>query len=166
MFRTVATVLGAAALLLTQPVFAQDKPVKDDPADAKTLERGRYITMITGCNDCHTPGYPESGGTLPAEKWLTGGGLGFRGPWGTTWPTNLRLYFQNLTEDEWVTAGKTLKARPPMPWFAVNVMAEDDLRVMYRFVRSLGPAGVAAPSALAPREKPATPTIDWPMPPK
>ena len=34
--------------------------------------------------------------------------LGWRGPWGTTYPTNLRLYFQDLTENEWVRKAKTL----------------------------------------------------------
>ena len=27
------------------------------PPDQKSLDRGRYLVKIAGCNDCHTPGY-------------------------------------------------------------------------------------------------------------
>jgi mono/diheme cytochrome c family protein len=166
MLRTSARALFAVTVFFNLPVLAQAQPGKDRPAHAKTLERGRYVTVITGCNDCHTPGYVESAGKTPMEQWLVGGGLGFRGPWGTTYPTNLRLYFQNLSEEQWVRAAKTMKTRPPMPWFGVNAIADDDLRAMYHFVRSLGPSGTPAQPALAPGEKPTTPTVDWPMPPR
>src|ERR1700744_3632706 len=65
-------------------------------------KRGRYLAVIAGCNDCHTPGYAESGGEVPESQWLTGTLLGWSGPWGTTYAVNLRLYFQNMTSDEWV----------------------------------------------------------------
>jgi mono/diheme cytochrome c family protein len=53
--------------------------------------RGRYIALIGGCNDCHTAGFPQKGGEVPEAEWLLGNPVGFRGPWGTTYPTNLRL---------------------------------------------------------------------------
>ncbi len=59
-------------------------------------ERGRYLVRIAGCNDCHTPGYAESGGLLPEARWLVGDKLGWHGPWGTTYPTNLRLFAQSI----------------------------------------------------------------------
>ena len=41
--------------------------VADDAAAQKqVIERGRYLISTSSCNDCHTPGYPESGGMLPA----------------------------------------------------------------------------------------------------
>jgi mono/diheme cytochrome c family protein len=129
---------------------------------AAEIERGKYLTVITGCNDCHTPGYAESGGKTPVEQWLVGDKLGYRGPWGTTYPTNLRLYFQQVGEDQWAKIGKIFKTRPPMPWFSVNAMSEADLRAMHKFIRSLGPAGQAAPQPLPPGQKPNGPTIDWP----
>lgn len=33
------------------------------PSAADLLARGEYLVRTTGCNDCHTPGYAESGGT-------------------------------------------------------------------------------------------------------
>ena len=85
------------------------------PDDADLLARGEYLVRIGGCNDCHTPGYPESGGNVPKAQWLVGTPLGWHGPWGTTYPTNLRLYFQGITEGQWLKKAKMLSARPPMP---------------------------------------------------
>lgn len=141
---------------------------KDETAarsNGAQIERGKYVTIITGCNDCHTPGYAAAGGNAPLDSWLIGDKLGFRGPWGTTYAVNLRLYMQNLSEDEWVKTAKGLRTRPPMPWFSVNAIAEDDLRAMFKFVRSLGPAGEPAPEGLPAGETPNTPTVDWPSSP-
>jgi len=146
-------------LLLALPAFAQQK---SDPQ----VNRGRYLIKIGGCNDCHTAGYAPSGGKVPEEQWLTGDILGFNGPWGTTYPTNLRLYFQGMTEAEWVKKGRTLSTRPPMPWFNVQAMSSSDLRAMYRYVRSLGPAGKPAPAYLPPDKTAPEPTVKFPAPPK
>ncbi len=89
---------------------------KLDPSKAKPIERGRYLARIAGCNDCHTPNYAQSGGTVPEKDWLIGDHLGWRGPWETTYPTNLRLYMHNLSEDQWVEAARAVRLRPPMPW--------------------------------------------------
>lgn len=154
-----------SALVAPTLVFAQmGHDTKASSSESADIERGRYVTVIGGCNDCHTPGYASAGGEAPLERWLTGDTLGYRGPWGTTYPANLRLYFERLSEDQWVAVAKVMKTRPPMPWFSVNAMSEGDLRAMYKFVRSLGPAGELAPQALPPGEPPKRPTIDWPMP--
>lgn len=131
--------------------------------DAK-IDRGRYLIVITGCNDCHTPGYPESGGKIAVERWLVGNALGHRGPWGTTYATNLRNYFAATDEDQWVKTAKSLKTRPPMPWFSLNAISEDDLRAMHAFVRSLGPGGEPAPKALPPGAETSGPNVVWPAP--
>ena len=144
------------ALCAVLPAVAQQK--KADPL----IERGRYITRIGGCNDCHTPGYPQAGGKVPEKEWLTGDILGWRGPWGTTYATNLRLYMQDLTEDQWVKKAKTLMARPPMPWFNVRDMTTRDLRAFYRFVRHLGPAGKPAPAHVPPDRAPSGPYVQFP----
>jgi len=47
------------------------------PEKDKDLSRGEYLVMISGCNDCHTPGFAESGGSLPRGEWLTGDRVGF-----------------------------------------------------------------------------------------
>ena len=130
------------------------------------VKRGRYVAQIAGCNDCHTPGYGPSGGKVPEAQWLTGDRLGWRGPWGTTYPTNLRLYFQQLSEGEWLEKAKTLSARPPMPWFNVRAMSSADLKALYHYIRHLGPAGEPAPPYLPPGKTPPQPYVQFPEPPK
>lgn len=147
--------LVIAALLLTLPAHAQKA---DDPL----VKRGRYLVQIGGCNDCHTPAYPLKGGKVPEAQWLTGDALGWHGPWGTTYATNLRLYFQELTEDQWVKKAKALNTRPPMPWFNVRDMTTGDLRAMYRYIRNLGPAGKPAPTYLPPDKTPPQPYVAFP----
>jgi mono/diheme cytochrome c family protein len=155
------TIAVLCALLVSLPVMAQEKK-KADPQ----VQRGRYLIKITGCNDCHTAGYAPTGGKIPESEWLTGDALGWRGPWGTTYPTNLRLYMQDLTEDQWVKKGKTLMTRPPMPWFNVRDMSSSDLRAIYRYVRHLGAAGKPAPAHVPPDQTPAGPYVQFPAPPK
>lgn len=151
MLATAALALGAMA-----PAAA------DDPA----VERGRYLAKIAGCNDCHTAGYPQSGGTVPESEWLKGDALGWRGPWGTTYPGNLRLYAAGITEEQWLTVARTARFRPPMPWFALRDMTDEDLVGLYRFMRYLGPAGEAAPSYVPPGQEPAGPYVSFPAPPE
>ena len=75
---------------------------------------------------------------------------------------NLRLYMQNLTEDQWVKKAKGLMTRPPMPWFNVREMSTRDLRAFYRFVRHLGPAGKPAPAYVPPDKTPQPPYVQFP----
>jgi mono/diheme cytochrome c family protein len=152
------TAIAALVLLAATPAFAQ----QTDPQ----IHRGRYLIKIGGCNDCHTAGYAPTGGKVPEAQWLTGDILGFNGPWGTTYPTNLRLYFQDMAEAEWLKKGRSLSSRPPMPWFNVRAMSASDLRAMYRYVRSLGPAGKPAPAYLPPDKTPPEPVVRFPAPPK
>jgi cytochrome c1 len=128
-------------------------------ADEASIERGIYVTLIAGCNDCHTAGYRQSSGTTPQAEWLKGTSLGSQGPWGTTYPTNLRLYMAALTEDQWVENARTLKARPVMPWFNIRAMTETDQRSVYRFIRSLGAPGDPAPDYVPPGGMPKTPFV-------
>ena len=125
------------------------------------IEAGRYLVTIGGCNDCHTAGYLQKEGNIPEEDWLTGSRMGFRGPWGTTYASNLRLVVNNYDEDVWVEMIKTRKSMPPMPWMNVNKMSEKDARAIYKYLKSLGPKGVEMPVALSPDREPETPYINF-----
>ncbi|PAP77262.1 cytochrome C [Rubrivirga marina] len=137
-------------------------PTSDAPAvaAASDLEAGRYLVEVGGCNDCHAVGYVESNGALPDSLWLMGSPVGFRGPWGTSYAKNLRLTTHQLTEDQWV-ARLQAGGLPPMPWPAVRALSDADARAVYRFVRSLGPAGELAPRPVGPDAEPATPYFDF-----
>ena len=134
-------------------------------AAAALVERGAYLVQTSGCNDCHTAGYPETGGQVPRGQWLTGSPLGWQGPWGTTYAANLRLKVANMDEAEWLAFTAQLHTRPPMPDFNVRAMSEDDRRALFRFIRALGPAGQPAPPYLPPGEQPPLPYVKWFLPP-
>ena len=157
-------VLALALAGVAGSAIAADKPAAtgSSKASSKDIERGRYLVMITGCNDCHTPNFLVTGGKTPEKDRLTGGSMGWRGPWGTTYPANLRLYFQEMTEDQWVQVAKEIQRRPPMPYFSLNAMAEPDVRAIYRYVRHLGAAGQPAPKFLSADKEPPQPYVQFP----
>jgi len=145
--------------------IAADVPTKSsaNPPNSVQIERGRYLVMITGCQDCHTPNYIAKGGKVPAKDFLTGDKLGWRGSWGTTYPANLRLYFNNITDEQWIQVAKTIEARPPMPYFALNAMTRADVLSIYEYIRSLGPAGEPAPKFVPADKEPPQPYVQFPM---
>jgi hypothetical protein len=150
-------VLATAALAACQEAPASPTSSAVQATAVSDVDHGRYLVKIGSCNDCHTPGFPQSGGNIPEAQWLTGSTHGYGGPWGVTYASNLRLSVANMTEDEFVTLLATRKDLPPMPWPSVSAMTENDKRAVYRYIHSLGPAGVPAPAALPPGVKATTP---------
>ncbi len=127
-----------------------------------TLEAGRYLVKIGGCNDCHTPGFAMANGASPAEpEWLTGDAVGFSGPWGVSYPANLRLSFQNMNETQFIEMARAGQGRPPMPWPSLKAMSDKDLKAIYAYINSLGPRGEMAPAALSPGVAPDRPHIPF-----
>ena len=141
-------------------LLAQAAAAASPAHDSRTIERGKYLAQVGGCNDCHTPGYMQKDGKVPMGQWLTGSPVGFQGPWGTTYPVNLRLYVQDLSEAQWLARVRQ-PMRPPMPWYNLSAMGDKDLIALYRFIRSMGPAGEPAPRALQPGEPVATPYFEF-----
>jgi mono/diheme cytochrome c family protein len=167
MAAAVVTTLAQTTLLMTtllpRPAVATDlasPPASSAPAGRADplVVRGRYLAAIAGCHDCHTEGYAEAGGNVPATRWFTGTAVGFKGPWGVSHASNLRLTVQKLTEPQWLVFARAPR-RPPMPWFALRDMTDEDLRALYRFMRSMGPAGVPAPQPAAPGVEVNTPYV-------
>lgn len=151
--------------ILSITMLDSTRAVSDEPDDT-AVARGKYLVEIGGCNDCHTAGFALSGGTTPESQWLLGDSLGYRGPWGTTYPLNLRQFVGTITEDEWVILAQSPTTRPPMPWWALNAMTPDDLRALYRYIKSLGSVDNAVPSYVPPGQTPTTPFVQWPTSPE
>ena len=151
----------AAAILASAAQAADPEPAKLAPE----LIRGKYLVQITGCNDCHTAGYTASGGKLEESKWLLGDGLGWRGPWGTTYASNLRLAAKDMTAEQFVARARS-PLRPPMPWFNLVAMRDSDVKAIYAYLKHLGPAGEPAPAYLPPGQEPAGPFVTFPAPPQ
>ncbi len=169
-----AAVLLAAPLLLAACAETPDAGAEGDAAAdtaagapaphveaADPVAAGAYLVRVAGCNDCHTAGYLREHGQVPRSEWLTGSRVGFRGPWGTTYASNLRRTVRRVSEDEWVEMLATRDRKPPMPWFNVHALSERDARAMYRFIRGLGEPGDSVPAALPPGEDPETPFYEF-----
>lgn len=143
-------------------------PVSGSMAGEASVERGLKVSIVGGCHDCHTEGYRESEGKIDPEKALKGSKVGWRGPWGTTYASNLRRVAQRVSEDGFLLYLSTFQTRPPMPWFNVRAMEETDIRSLYRYIRSLGDPGEEAPAAVGPYAEPKTPYVllEPPLQPK
>ncbi|MDB5527279.1 MAG: Cytochrome c mono- and diheme variant [Devosia sp.] len=146
MFRTVVVAtLGLTASL----AYAQDAEI--------SVANGARIAVIGGCHDCHTANYNEMEGKVDPATALKGNPVGFQGPWGTTYPPNLRIVAASHSEDEFVEYLKTFKARPPMPWYNVHAFSEPEMRSLHQYIVSLGEPGDPAPAYVPPGEKPKSP---------
>ena len=138
-----------------------DPQMKSEPhvMAENQIAAGRYLAIVAGCNDCHTEGYLQTEGDVPEEDWLAGSSLGWQGPWGTTYPSNLRLAVQDYTEEDWVMIIHEREDLPPMPWMNINQMSERDAKAIYQYIKSLGPKGEYVPDALDPGVEPETPYL-------
>jgi len=152
-----ACLLGLASAACKPAVTAVPADTAPHVVAASDIAAGRYLIMASGCNDCHTPNYAQTGGRVPEAQWLLGNPVGFKGPWGVTYPHNLRVTVANMPEDAWVEMLNTREGAPPMPWPSVRAMNDADKRAVYRYIRSLGPGGQPAPTALPPGVTPTTP---------
>lgn len=84
-----------------------DTPVKSSSNIAlnKEIERARCRCDL-GLQRLSYAEFPRERRQDPQKDWLTGGVMGWRGPWGKIYPTKLRLYFQEITEGQWVQVAK------------------------------------------------------------
>ena len=127
------------------------------PPVASDIENGKHLVLISHCNNCHTAGYVANAGKVAEVRWLMGNPVGWRGKDGTVYASNLRLVMQELTEDGWVQLARVGQWRAPMPWWSLRDYTDDELRAIYRYVRSLKPLGTRAPDALPAGQMPPKP---------
>lgn len=137
---------------------------EDTPADGYVVARdkaaaGEYLTSIGGCNDCHTPGWMETNGAVPDDDRLVGSAMGWRGPWGTTYPANLRLSVAGKPAATWIAMIRSRTDMPPMPWMSLHRMPDRDLAAIHAYLTKLGPKGTPAPAWVPPDQEPSTPFL-------
>ena len=117
-------------------------------ADDAQIARGKYLVIVAGCSDCHTPGALL--GAPDMKRYLGGSDVGFAIP-------GLGVSVgQNLTPDketglgDWTTEqiiaairnGKTPEGRdlsPVMPFAAFSHLADADAEAIAAFLKSLPP---------------------------
>lgn len=139
--------LGAAALAAPTP----------EPSQPELVARGHYLVAFGVCNDCHTPGWREADGKVPLKDWMIGTSTGFRGPWGTVYPANVRQRFAEISESQWLDMVRTRAGHPPMTWSDLRSLNRTDLRAIYAFIRSLGPGGTQSLNTVPREREPSTP---------
>jgi mono/diheme cytochrome c family protein len=132
------------ATVLANPVGPHETPPRASPRGA-TVENGRYLVeSVALCWSCHTE-RNHATGALSGPRF--GGTTGFTDSAdpGHSWsPPNITSDAETgrlgaLTEDEFVArfrAGRLLP-RSPMPWQGYQQVAEDDLRAIYRYLKTV-----------------------------
>jgi len=132
-------------------------------ADPAAVARGKYLVTLTGCNDCHTPGYFL--GKPDMARFLGGSEVGFEMPGlgvfhGPNLTPDKATGLGNWTDAQIVTAiqqgkrpdGRTLA--PIMPSHAFATFTKPDMASIVAFLRSLPPVANKVPGPFGPTETP------------
>ena len=133
--------LGGLVLFAAGCLVAPAPAAAADASPADLAARGKYIFGAAGGCGCHTE--PEKG------KPLNAGGRKYDGPFGTVYSTNITSDRQTgigAWTDEQIIAAIRLGRRPngerliPVhPFTVFNGMAEEDLRALVAYLRSVPP---------------------------
>jgi mono/diheme cytochrome c family protein len=121
------------------------------PADG-TVARGKYLTTLASCGDCHTP--RTALGRLD-ERRAFSGGWEMVGAWGRVAAANITpdpgTFVGRATREEFIARFKafaSVAAAPPpvpsgrntvMPWLAYSGMSAEDLGTIYDFLTTVRP---------------------------
>jgi cytochrome c553 len=166
-----------AVVLLAAFAPSLSAEMKMNPSLKKQrVERGRYLTTISACHDCHSPkagsqlipdperllsGRPQTtapplqgAGEIRASLDLTA----WAGPWGNSYAANLTPDRETglgarYTEALFIQAIRTGKKpegetlSPPMPWTVYRNMTDEDLKSIYAYLRTLKPVNNAVRAA-------------------
>jgi cytochrome c553 len=96
------------------------------PPAGATREYGRYLVSVGGCTGCHGPDLAGSSGHGPASPNVTPAGV-----------------VASWREADWIRAMRTGKRpdgsaiKDPMPWKAVGMMSDDELRAMWMYLSTI-----------------------------
>jgi mono/diheme cytochrome c family protein len=144
------------------------------PSTQNQVERGRYLTSVAGCGDCHTPGYFL--GKTDESKHLNGGDVSFFIP-GMGY-----FYPPNLTPDEATGLGKWSEAQivtalrtgvrpdgrqlaPIMPTSDYANLTLNDAKAIAVYLKSLTPVNHKVPDPTATDQTPPGPSMAVVAPP-
>jgi len=145
-----------AAVMLSCLASAPGAASNDTPDER--VARGKYLVRITGCGDCHTPGYFH--GRPDATRYLGGSDVGLEMPGLGT------FVGPNLTPDRDTGLGRwstqqivlalTRGVRPDgrvlapiMPWAAYSQLSAEDAAAIAAYLQSLRPVRHQVPGPFA-----------------
>jgi mono/diheme cytochrome c family protein len=125
-----------------QPVTG---PVSAPPATADAVTRGKYVIEMASCRDCHTPrdshghripGMDYAGGEVVEGNFVTVASMNL-----TTDPTGIPYYTKEMFIQT-IRTGKVGGVRelsPIMPWHVFRGMTDEDLGLIFDYLRSVEP---------------------------
>ena len=96
------------------------------PPAGATREYGQYLVSVGGCTGCHGPNLGGSSGHGPGAPNITPAGV-----------------VSSWREADWIRAMRTGKRpdgsaiKDPMPWKAVGMMSDDELRAMWMYLSTM-----------------------------
>jgi mono/diheme cytochrome c family protein len=132
-------------------------------AQTAEVARGKYLVVLGGCTDCHTPGFFF--GKPDNARLLGGSEVGFELP-------GLGVFHgPNLTPDKETGLGSWTKAQivaalqtgkrpdgrelaPIMPWRALASLTKDDANAIAAYLMSLPAVSNKVPGPFGPTDKP------------
>jgi mono/diheme cytochrome c family protein len=119
-------------------------PLAQSPAEAATVERGQYlVNNVADCAGCHTKRSQTDGSYLAPRL---SGGTAMKGEDGKEYtPPNLTPdaqtgHIYKWTEDQFLArfrAGPINGEGSHMPWAAFGKMSDDDIRAIYRYLKTV-----------------------------
>jgi mono/diheme cytochrome c family protein len=129
----------------------------------RQVARGKYLTEIIPCTDCHTPGHFL--GKSDMKRYLGGSDVGFEVPglgvfYGSNLTPDKDTGLGNWTKEQIATAittGKRPDGRilaPPMPVASFKSMTHDDALAIAAYLMSLPPIKNKIPGPFGPTQKP------------
>ena len=139
--------MGKALMsFVIKPSGPAGTPPAQSPAEGATVERGKYLVeSVANCAGCHTKRSMKDGSyQMPKLS----GGTAMLGEDGKNYtPPNLTPHastghITNWTEEQFVTRFRAGPLNGPgshMPWRAFARMSDDDLRAIYRYLRTVEP---------------------------
>jgi mono/diheme cytochrome c family protein len=151
--------LAVAAIVAAMPGICPHNAAAANPQ----VERGKYLVMVAGCSDCHTPGGLT--GTPDATRYLGGSDVGF------AIPGEGVFVGRNLTPDkatglgnwtaqqivEVLTTGVRPDGRilsPAMPWETFSHLTRSDALAIVAYLKSLPPVKNEVAGPFGPKDKP------------
>ena len=141
--------------------------LRPSPRSHQQVERGKYLVTVSGCDDCHTPGFFL--GKPDFSRTLGGSEVGFGVPGlGTFVGRNLtpdkETGLGDWTDDQIISAF-TAGVRPDgrklaiMPWQNLAHLDREDALAIVAYLRSLPPVKNAVRGPFGPKEVPSTPVM-------
>ncbi len=165
--------VGSASLWSCSPTGKQLSAAPAAMSVDQKVARGQYLSVVMGCNDCHTPG--SFYGAPDTTRLLSGSELGWQGPWGVSFARNLTSDTEtglgSWTEGQIVTAIREGRRPdgtpllPPMPWPSFARLTDDDAHSLAAYIKALPAIRHVNPTQVSPGQKYTGGALTFPPPP-